>query len=124
MLNFVMTEPQHEISNNVVCATSKGSDQPAHTSSLIRAVASRLNILLTEHHLEFLSLKGGCTVSSESFHIKMSYCWKSCHGSYVIYHGNMNELYLVTKDSPVGEEVIFYTLICKSFPVTGWIGCH
>ena len=38
-------EPRHEISNNVVCATSKGSDQPAHTHSLIRAFASRLNIL-------------------------------------------------------------------------------
>ena len=38
-------EPQHEISNNVVCATSKVSDQPAHTRSLIRAFASRLNIL-------------------------------------------------------------------------------
>ena len=38
-------EPQHEISNNVVCATSKASDQPAHTHSLIRAFASRLNIL-------------------------------------------------------------------------------
>ena len=36
-------EPQHEISNNVVCATSKGSDQPAHTRSLIRAFAGRLN---------------------------------------------------------------------------------
>ena len=38
-------EPRHEISNKVVCATSKGSDQPAHTRSLIRAIASRLNIL-------------------------------------------------------------------------------
>ena len=38
-------EPWHEISNNVVCATSKDSDQPAHTRSLIRAIASRLNIL-------------------------------------------------------------------------------
>ena len=38
-------EPRHEISNNVVCATSKGSDQPAHTRSLIRAFAGRLNIL-------------------------------------------------------------------------------
>ena len=34
-----------EISNNVVCATSKGSDQPAHMLSLIRAFASRLSIL-------------------------------------------------------------------------------
>ena len=30
---------------NVVCATSKGSDQPAHTRSLIRAFARRLIIL-------------------------------------------------------------------------------
>ena len=37
-------EPPHE-SNNVVCATSEGSDQPAHMHSLIRAFASSLNIL-------------------------------------------------------------------------------
>ena len=35
----------YEISNNLVCATSKGSDQPAHTQSLIRDFASYLNIL-------------------------------------------------------------------------------
>ena len=33
--------------------------------------------LLTEHHLEFLSLKGGCTGSSESTFVKMPHCWKS-----------------------------------------------
>ena len=33
--------------------------------------------LLTEHHLEFLSLKGGCTGSSESTLVKISNCWKS-----------------------------------------------
>ena len=38
-------EPGHEISNYVVCATSKASDQPAHTRSLIRAFACRLSIL-------------------------------------------------------------------------------
>ena len=38
-------EPRHEISNNVVCEVNKGSDQPAHMRSLIRASASRLNIL-------------------------------------------------------------------------------
>ena len=42
---LVRREPRHEISNNVVCATSIGSDQPAHTRSLIRAFAGRLNIL-------------------------------------------------------------------------------
>ena len=38
-------EPQHELSNNVVCVSSKASDQPAHMRSLIRAFASHLNIL-------------------------------------------------------------------------------
>ena len=33
--------------------------------------------LLTEYHLEFLSLKGGCTGSSESTLAKTSHCWKS-----------------------------------------------
>ena len=33
--------------------------------------------LLNEHHLEFLSLKGGCRGSSESILVKMSNCWKS-----------------------------------------------
>ena len=33
--------------------------------------------LLTEHHLEFLSLIGGCTGSSESTLVKMPHCWKS-----------------------------------------------
>ena len=44
-LKASLYEPQHNISNNVICATSKGSDQPAHTCSLIRAFAGRLNIL-------------------------------------------------------------------------------
>ena len=33
--------------------------------------------LLTEHHLEPLSFKGGCTDSSESTLVKMPHCWKS-----------------------------------------------
>ena len=33
--------------------------------------------LLTELHLECLSLKGGCRGSSESTHVKMPHCWKS-----------------------------------------------
>ena len=33
--------------------------------------------LLTENHLEFLSLKGGCRGSSESSHVKIPHCWKS-----------------------------------------------
>ena len=64
-----------EISNNVVCATSKGSDQPAHTCSLITAFAHHLNILpvklFTEQHFEFLSLKGDCKACLSLF---MSKC--------------------------------------------------
>ena len=41
---YLLNHPR--ISNNVVCATNKGSDQSAHTHSLIRVFASRLNILL------------------------------------------------------------------------------
>ena len=39
---------------------------------------SRRVKLLTEHHLECLSLKGGFTGSSESTLVKMPHCWKSC----------------------------------------------
>ena len=41
----ISIKQRHEIPNNVVCATSKGSDQPAQMHSLIRAFASRLNSL-------------------------------------------------------------------------------
>ena len=33
--------------------------------------------LLTQHHLEFLSLLGDCTDWSESTLVKMPHCWKS-----------------------------------------------
>ena len=33
--------------------------------------------LLTEHHLRFLSLKGGCTGTSKSTLVKTPHCWKS-----------------------------------------------
>ena len=82
MSQNIVNEPVHEISNNVICVTSKASDQPAHTRSLIRAFASRLSILwLLSYWLDtiwsFLSLKGGCRGSSESTHVKMPHCWKS-----------------------------------------------
>ena len=40
--------------------------------------------LLTEHHFEFLSLKGGCTGSSESTFVKMSHCWKSHVAAHIL----------------------------------------
>ena len=75
----------------MVCSTSKGSDQPAHTHSLIRAFASCINSmtikLLTEHHLEILSLKGGCTGLSESTLVKMTHCWKSHVAAHFFFGG-------------------------------------
>ena len=67
---------QHDISKNVVCATSKASDQPAHTRSLIRAFASRLNILGVLSYWTN-TITGDCPGSSESTHVKMPHCWKS-----------------------------------------------
>ena len=78
---FKRIKPVHEISNNVVCATSKALDQPAQTRShagqsfCSSLVYSMSNKLLTEHHLEFLNLKGGCKCSSESTLFKMPYCY-------------------------------------------------
>ena len=41
--------------------------------------------LLTEHNLEFLRLKGGCTGLSKSIRVKMPYCWKS-HDTAQVYY--------------------------------------
>ena len=84
-----------------------GSDQPALKCSLIRAFASRLNILwllslLTKHHLKFLSLKGGCTGSYESTLVKMPHCWKS----HVMAHMRKVPLKACTSSYLVGLEVL------------------
>ena len=54
------------------CAYAK-SDQ---SLSLLLEHSSTVT-LPTEHPLEFLSLKGGCTGSSESTLVKLPHCWKS-----------------------------------------------
>ena len=46
--------------------------------------------LLTEHHLEFLSLRGGCRGSSESTLVKMSNCWKSHVAAHFQFEGIWN----------------------------------
>ena len=43
-------EPKYEISNNVVCETSNGSDQPMHRCSLITLEYSVTLELLTAKH--------------------------------------------------------------------------
>ena len=41
--------------------------------------------ILTEHHLEYLSLTGGCTGSSASTLVKMPHCWNSIMSSYCLF---------------------------------------
>ena len=58
--------------------------------------------LLIEHHLEFVSLKGGCTGSSESPLVKMPHCWKSrvtTHVNFCIYILDLS--YLNKKDREI-----------------------
>ena len=43
--------------------------------------------LLTEQHLEFLSINGGRTDSSESTHVKVPHCWKSHAAAQIIENG-------------------------------------
>ena len=66
----------------MVCATSKSSGPACafaqSDQSLCLSLEYVLTVkLLTEYHLEFLSLKGGCTASSESTLVKIPRCWKS-----------------------------------------------
>ena len=61
--------------------------------------------LLAEHHLEFLSLRGGCTGASESTHVKMPHFWKShvtAHLLSVILHFSAN----VPENSNINHKVI------------------
>ena len=48
--------------------------------------------LLTKHHLEFLSLKGGYRGSSESTLVKMSNCWKSRVTAQIVFFQSCEEL--------------------------------
>ena len=60
-------------------STSFANFYDIFSPNLTEKVASQNphKITVTEHHLEFLSLKGGCTGSSESTLVKMPHCWKS-----------------------------------------------
>ena len=52
--------------------------------------------LLTKPYLEFLSLKSGCTGSSESTLVKMPHCWKS----HVAAHLSINNVHFYIKNPP------------------------
>ena len=54
--------------------------------------------LLTEHHLEFLSLIGGCTGSYESTYVKLPHCWKSHVVAHIFYRERQQQLEELTKE--------------------------
>ena len=64
--------------------------------------------LLTEHHFEFLSLKGGCTGLSESTLVKMPQCWKSHAAAHII---------VTTEHMPSTWEVFSDRLFSCQFPI-------
>ena len=68
--------------------------------------------LLTEHHLEFLRLKGVCTGWSESTLVKMPHCWKSHVTSHIIMRKNIvcciSSYYRVSKKRLHFENVITF----------------
>ena len=55
--------------------------------------------LLTEHYLEFLSLKGSCTGSSESTLVKIPHCWKSHALAHMITMSKQPRLIIVFRET-------------------------
>ena len=78
--------------------------------------------LLTEHHLKFLSLKGGYTGSSESTLVKMPHCWKSRATAHYYFH----DLPLLLCDRPgfYSDVVVAARATCSSAHGTDWNCLH
>ena len=63
--------------------------------SLCKSIENSMNDkLLTKHHLEFLSLEGGCTGSYESTLVKMPHCWKLHVKAHFLPAADVEDLYL------------------------------
>ena len=68
----LLNEPVHEISNNVVCATSKGSDQPAHKPDQSPCLSLEYYMrvkLLTDDLLEILTAHARLSLHLSKCHI-------------------------------------------------------
>ena len=75
--------------------------------------------LLTEHHLEFQSFKGGCRGSSESTLLKMSNCWKSHAAALISFPGVILSKALVLQDECWGKNYSsFLSLLVLSLVIT------
>ena len=76
--------------------------------------------LLTEHHLEFLHLKEGCTGLYESTLVKMPHCWKShvmAHFTATHCAGTQDKMKKLSSCGPCGRKSKFKSvafLLCLS----------
>ena len=71
--------------------------------------------LLTEHNLEFLSIKGGCTGSSESTLVKLPHFWKS--------HVAAHIMLIWFHCFPVMKHCIPFGKVRHNLRIESWLGC-
>ena len=69
--------------------------------------------LLTEHYLEFLSLKGGCTGSSESTLVKKPHYWKKHVTAHIVRKGLFSVKHLIFGASKFGDFKSETTQMCR-----------
>ena len=67
--------------------------------------------LLTDQHLEFLSLKEDCTGSSESTHVEMPHCCKSHVTAHIYTNGLENNLKFTLKMNRYPDLFGGYTVV-------------
>ena len=72
--------------------------------------------LLAKHHLEFLSIKGGCTGLSECIHVKTPHCWKS----YIMAQIYLNSKSLQQLSVLCGNSVVLSSFCCYFHYVSGF----
>ena len=75
--------------------------------------------LLTEHHLEFLSLIGGCRGLCESAHVKTPHCWKS-HATtqnhlQILFYTIVNDLILEYTTNVIFNKMIIFSTYRGSY---------
>ena len=54
-----------------------------------------MSVQLAVHHLEFLSLKGGCVGPSMSIHVKMPHCLKSHVAAHIVFDFHLCILFVM-----------------------------
>ena len=100
----------------MVCATSKVSDQPAHTRSLIRVIASRLNIIChgsktvrcSSLHFLFFYLPTGLALRTLDFIRRSILCFSSASAANWSASASNSSASTLVLD-PSKESVIFFS---------------